>query len=222
MDLIKGEEFYTFASFKRANKIELALFIDILNYLDTSFLPQPEQLHVVDKYPTNITSFTDDAIFKALGLSGGFELESDLLNVGTSITNGGYMGINISEKHTQQNVTIDNLKEFSLTFITKINPRFASAGFQKINDQIYEKYFGEDTEYEDEDIRSLHWLNYFGAEEFAKRGGEALYDNPHIEVKKMGEGVLVQIGESPYDAYTPEGEARLVAAIKAMPPYKRR
>ena len=42
MDLIKGEEFYTFASFKRANKIELELFIDILNYLDTSFLPQPE------------------------------------------------------------------------------------------------------------------------------------------------------------------------------------
>ena len=63
----------------------------------------------------------------------------------------------------------------------------------------------------------LHWLNYFNQETMQKYGGEALYDLPHLtKAEPLGEGIFIQIGESPEDRLQPGGEERLFEATKAM------
>ena len=218
--MISQEEFKIALRFGNSPTRKAQVLIDLLDYFQSSFLPKPTELHIADKQSRNIAIFTEDAIVHALQTAAGVELENNdgSLNIIFSPVDSIYTSIRVKETNIKEQ-SIKNLKMFVLELTQRNNPLFAFADFNKIHDHIYEKHF-EDTEYED--VPLLKWLNYFGKEEFAKRGGEALYDNPYIKVEKMGEGVLVQIGESPYDAYTPEGEALLVKATKAMPPYKRR
>lgn len=219
MTPIEKEEFYISLDLGQFQEIKYEEFTRVLNYLDNSFLHCPVQLYVLDKPPVGIDTFKAPMLMKSLKALGAFELEDNLLNIGFSTIGKADIGISMNETYIQQNCTTNDLKKLLLDLMAITSPSFAVAWFQKINDEIDEKYF-EDTEHED--VPLLKWLNYFGKEEFAKRGGEALYDNPYIKVEKMGEGVLVQVGESPYDAYTPEGEALLVKASLVMPPYKRR
>jgi hypothetical protein len=64
----------------------------------------------------------------------------------------------------------------------------------------------------------LFWLNVLGPEEEARQGGPALAQNPFAKVDRFPFGLVMQVGESPEDAATPEGVERLVKATQAMPP----
>lgn len=70
--------------------------------------------------------------------------------------------------------------------------------------------------------KGFYWLNYFGNEELKKQGGEeAIMTNPYIAIAEPFEdGLFVQVGETPFDCLTPEGEAQLVNATNALPPVK--
>ena len=218
--MISNEKFRIALRFGNSPVRQFNTFISLLDYFEGSFLPRPTELHISDRPSISITKFTEKSIVQALQTADGIELEipDQSLRIGFSPTHSIYLSIRVKEVNIKEQ-SIDSLKTFVLELIQRSHPLLTFAGFDKINDYIYEKHF-EDTIHED--IFLLNWLNYFGKEEFAKRGGEAIFDNPYIKTEKMGEGVLIQVGESPYDAYTPEGEALLVKATKAMPPYKRR
>jgi hypothetical protein len=67
----------------------------------------------------------------------------------------------------------------------------------------------------------LFWLQYFGKEELERQGGmEALESNPLLKTERIHDGLLIEVGESPYDAFTPEGEELLVRATRSLPPVR--
>ncbi|UUC47308.1 hypothetical protein [Flavobacterium cerinum] len=68
------------------------------------------------------------------------------------------------------------------------------------------------------DFPGLYWLQYYDAEEFKKQGGKAILDNPYIDAQLIKDGIFIQVGETPYDFQTPEGEDRMTKANAAMPP----
>ncbi len=70
------------------------------------------------------------------------------------------------------------------------------------------------------DFPGLYWLQYYGAEEFKRQGGKAILDNPYIEAQLIKDGVFIQVGDSPYDVHTTEGEERMIKANAAMPPVR--
>ncbi len=46
-------------------------------------------------------------------------------------------------------------------------------------------------------------------------------NNPYVtEIKKIGDGIFIQVNDSYFDCLTPKGEQRLVNATKAMPPIR--
>lgn len=67
------------------------------------------------------------------------------------------------------------------------------------------------------DFPGLYWLQYYDAEEFKKQGGKAILDNPYIDAQLIKDGIFIQVGDSPYDIHTPEGEDRMTKANAAMP-----
>jgi hypothetical protein len=73
----------------------------------------------------------------------------------------------------------------------------------------------------DEERRSkglMSWLQYYGKAELEKRGGFPAFEaNPYVQVQRIHEGLLVQVGDHPDDLDTPKGEALLVNAINALP-----
>lgn len=64
----------------------------------------------------------------------------------------------------------------------------------------------------------LYWLQYYGADEFKKQGGNAILDNPYIDAQLIKDGIFIEVGKSPYEVHTPEGEELMIQANAAMPP----
>lgn len=63
----------------------------------------------------------------------------------------------------------------------------------------------------------LYWLNYFDKASMDAYGGEALYDLPHItKAEPLGEGILIQVGDSPESRLQPGGEEQLFEATKGL------
>jgi hypothetical protein len=67
-------------------------------------------------------------------------------------------------------------------------------------------------------LNGLFWLNFLGPEEEHLQGGPTIEDNPIAKVKRLPSGLILEVGESPFDALTPEGEQLLVDATLALPP----
>jgi hypothetical protein len=66
-----------------------------------------------------------------------------------------------------------------------------------------------------EEFDGFYWLNYFSPEKMQELGGKALFDLPYAtKIEEMNGGILIQIGESPEEAMTPEGEERLFKATE--------
>jgi hypothetical protein len=97
---------------------------------------------------------------------------------------------------------------------------FAKCEADQLHFNIYEKYFGLDY-IRTSNVTYLNWLQYFGKEELYRQGGiEALESNPLLKTERIHDGLLIQVGESPYDAFTPEGEQLLVEATRSLPPVR--
>lgn len=67
----------------------------------------------------------------------------------------------------------------------------------------------------------LEWLQYYNHDELKRQGGDAILENPYIKAERLCGGILVQVGESLEEAYSPEGQELLVKATKAMPPVQK-
>jgi len=222
MDIAKRETFNVFLNLPNTPHISPTMALSLLDYLEVSFLPRPTQLQIIDQRPVSIQHFTEAAVKNALRTATYVELEraDRALRVGVSTTQGNYISIRVAEPWFKQ-ATVADWKAFALYLIEATQPLSASAGFEAIMREIVEMAFGEDTPYEEVDMRNWEWINYLGAVEWEKCGGAALLDNPYLQIERLRTGQLVQIGDNPYDVYTPTGRTKYINAVKAMPPYQR-
>ena len=81
---------------------------------------------------------------------------------------------------------------------------------------VYELYESFDFTGNNSDFTGFRWLNYLSPEEMALNGGKALYDLPYLtKAEQLGEGIFIQVGETPNDARTEEGQQQLFKATEA-------
>ena len=222
MDLAKQETFRMFLSLPDTSHISPTLALGLLDHLEASLLPRPTQLHIIDQRPRSIQHFNEAAVKNALRTATYIELEGEdrVLRVGVSTMQRNYISIRVKASWFKQE-TVADWKALALYLIEATQPLFANVGFEAIIEEIVETVFGEDTPYEDVDGRNWNWINYLGPLEWERSGGAALLDHPSLQIQPLGTGQLVQIGDRPYDFYTPTGRAHYINAVKAMPPYQR-
>jgi hypothetical protein len=97
-----------------------------------------------------------------------------------------------------------------------VSPTYARAHLDAAAQRLHEQHYqgNERSFYAD----GLFWLNFFGPDELERQGGAAVADNPHARVEHVDGGLLLEVGDGHLDAATPEGEQRLLAATRALPP----
>ncbi|MEO0040633.1 MAG: hypothetical protein RL329_81 [Bacteroidota bacterium] len=65
----------------------------------------------------------------------------------------------------------------------------------------------------------LVWRQYLSAKELEIQGGKAAFEsNNLLKTERIHDGLLIEVGESPYDIFTDEGEALLAKATESLPP----
>ncbi|MDJ1470979.1 hypothetical protein [Xanthocytophaga flava] len=106
------------------------------------------------------------------------------------------------------------------SILMKINCGVGVCHFSNVHVSMLEKHFrGQKRTFY---LPALNWLQYLGKEELERQGGmEALEANPLLKTERIHDGLLIQVGESPYDAFTPEGEELLVKATRSLPPVRK-
>lgn len=139
-----------------------------------------------------------------------YESESDKPNVRITVSTGkGLISIPLDKGDEYKSV-----KEIALNLSEILNLKkleVAPVNFRSF-DRKYEK------EKRTIDFPGLYWLQFYDAGEFKKQGGKAILDNPYIEAQLIKDGIFIEVGKSPYDVHTPEGEALMNNANAAMPP----
>lgn len=101
--------------------------------------------------------------------------------------------------------------------LTNIVPQPTSTvGHGPDNEIFYELYEPFDFTGRNSDFTGFSWLNYLGPEEMALNGGEDLYHLPYItKAEPLGEGIFIQVGDTPNDATTEAGKQQLFKATEA-------
>ena len=220
MKAIKDEILFNF-NIRRSKQGQLTIYENILKELSDFFPSITPNFLLVNENIVSINGFSDKRIVEVIQQQAKKEelpVKIKDTQKGFSIlfstdTTGFTSSIHTSllTNHTEKGF-VNKFKEF----INITKPLYAVCLLYSINIRIHIKHFR--WEPRTPASGSLAWLQYFGAEEFLRQGGEDIFDNPYIQAEKIGDGVLIQVGDSPYDAYTPEGEELLVKATKAMPP----
>lgn len=202
----------------------LSAFIQkVMETLQTLPLPVPSQIIQADKSAIKISGYSDSKIVDAvrseferrqlpLVLNDPSSEYSVSLSTGIKDFN---LIISLPGEEARSPI-IGQAERIFRALCSVLTPEVGCCYLSDARWEIRQKYF----EWE---IRTTHfsffgWLNYFNAKEFARQGGEVIFQNAYIKAERLSEGVLIQVGESPFDAHTPEGEELIVKATRALPP----
>lgn len=184
----------------------------VLERLEKSFLPRPRTLEVTGLSDRPVKGYLDDAVKKALDRRKySVVLLGDDFRVGiVQLRNRTSVGVDFLPGPSAQEI-----RNLFLDLIRLIKPTYARAHFAGHAQELFEKHYKENERsfY----ANGLYWLNFFGPEEDARQG-KGLAQNPHARAERLPEGLLMEVGSSPEEAVTPEGERRLLAATAALPP----
>ncbi|MEL1242844.1 hypothetical protein AAEO56_01110 [Flavobacterium sp. DGU11] len=203
----------TFFYTKKAFSEKEILFI--LNLCD-ELLPPPKtavitQANNVKELP--ITSYLDKEVLKAFVRNKyGIGYESDE----------GKPSIRITKPDGRGFVSIPSIKREEFHITKKIALHLAEGldlkllAVPPVEFESFNKIYKENRR--TTDFPGLYWLQYYDAQEFKKQGGNAIFDNPYINAQLIKDGIFIEVGHSPYDFQTPEGEALMIKANAAMPP----
>lgn len=205
--------YWVFISRDDADRRSSGSIRPIFERLEASFLPKPATLQVPGAREATIAGWLDPKAAKAIDVgkrSVGFVgqgIQASLVLPANRIS------MSLFFRPGPEPVEIRRL---FLDLCDIVSPTYARAGLnnkgQELDDTAYAGH--PRTFYAD----GLYWLNFFGPDEEARQGGPSLADNPYALVRRQRNGLLIQVGESGMEMLTPEGEARLVAATRAMPP----
>ncbi len=200
-------------------KINLLSYEYVFVKFFNSFIPAPDKLRLQDGSEYAIDGFLDPKILAELALKLN-EPENSIQTVYQNESNtmildpDGTIYVEISASFINREIAT-SLCRMLREIAAEIKPYFIASALQNISSHIYRQHF----EWQDRSWHSpsLVWLQYFGPHELKKQGGEAIFNNPFIKAEKLGEGIFIQVGNNPFDAYSSEGESLLVKATEAMP-----
>ena len=204
-------------AFGKSKSPQSDMFWHIMKRIEDSFLPTVTKILMPDKGTQPIISARDDKVLKAIKSEKLLELKDDnnLIEIALIPRHRLNMTIAVNRKIIEK-TPVNEIIDLFQAIISIHQPVIAEANFFVISKRLMDMYYRENLR--TRRSPGLVWLQYFGEEECTKQGGEAIFNNPYLKIEKIGRGILIQVGESPHDAYTPEGEKLLVKATKAMPP----
>jgi hypothetical protein len=186
----------------------------ILNLCE-ELLPPPKQAIVTqakDAKELPITSYLDKEVLKAFDRNKyGIEYESDYEKPSIRITKPDGRGL-ISIPLIQGD-EYQLTKKIALLLIEGLNLK--NLAVPPIEFESFQRTYKKNRR--TIDFPGLYWLQYYDAEEFKKQGGKAILDNPYIDAQLIKDGVFIEVGKSPFDVHTPEGEELMTKANAAMP-----
>jgi hypothetical protein len=95
---------------------------------------------------------------------------------------------------------------------------FAQCSFTGYCSDFNKKYFESKGIHRNLFLPHFVWLQYISSKELEIQGGRSAFEkNPLIQTTCLHDGLLVQVGESPYDIFTDDGEALFVKATLSLP-----
>lgn len=204
--------------FGKAEHPQTDLFWAIMQIIDASFLPNIEILESPDKRPQHVSSATDKKVLQAIQKEIIVELSDKNKNLKIVFFPFGRINLIIAlhrdiVEQTEPNAIINLFK----LIIHVRPPVVAKADFFTATNQMWDKYYQQNPR--TRQASGLLWLQYYGEEEYIKQGGEAIFNNPYIKTERIAKGVLIQVGDSPFNSLTEPGQQALLSATKAMPPF---
>ncbi len=200
---------------------QIQLIIDQLDFLNDLFPFELSQIQLADAKPKAISGLLDPKVKEALLQEmSNDQLAVELTNEDNSFsfvfeTHSAAFGIFIQTNRLENYDWDIFLKSFH-KLVEIFYPDYAEVSLIGISQRILMEHFIWETR--TFNSTCLVWLQYFGSEEYEKQGGKAILENPYVEAEELAGGVVVKVGKTPFDAYTPEGEELLVNATKALPP----
>ena len=213
------------------DELEMLLYVDddsirgasgfqpVLERLHDSFLPRPNELVVPDKPAGAINSYLDGAVLKALDRKKhSVELINDLEKLTVRLVQApdrSYLGIQIPATLAMK-VSADEIRTLFVDLIQILKrPTYGVCRFGARARALHQAAYAQArrTFY----TSGLYWLNFFGPDEIERQGGPDLANNPVAKVEQLPQGILIQVGDDPFQAATPEGEEKLKQATAAMP-----
>lgn len=219
-DIIRFE----FRDGKPGNENLTNVTCDLLRLLSATALPSPSMIEFVDQDKKIISGFLDPGIPAYVehivkNNKQGFSLinaEEDFV-VSISPFSREYVLLLRIPVSPQEQEKITALRELFHKVSSFLQPDIGRCYLAHANLNIRQKHF----EWESRTgyFTFFGWLTYFGKRELYRQGGkEILLSLPHSVTAPVGEGVLIEIGNDPFDANTPEGEELIVRATRALPP----
>jgi len=198
----------------------------ILSILDNTTLPKPKKImwtnQKLEWEEKEIDSFTDKLLFERID-----PLERDREVYETWVDYNSETNLNIRIGQSYEDViNIYVVLDVAIAYAYRYYGELFSSMLQlipycktgkcgSIYDKIYKSKFKELAK------PYLGWLQYFNGKMIVERGGFELFEsNSLLKTERIHNGLLIQVGESPYDAFTPEGEKLLVEATRSLPPVK--
>lgn len=203
--------------FGRSETSQPELWDPILVELSKSFLPQPDIISCLGKPDYPISGILDDKVLQAVRNEKVVILtrQDDTLNITFQPVNRLNLVISVHEDFIESTLP-DTIVSLFKKIIHIRTPLTARCCFYSLSRAILDKHYASNPR--TPQVPGLDWLQYFGSDQLNKQGGNSVMENPYIHAEKIDSGLLVQVGESPFDAYTSDGEALLVKATNAMPP----
>jgi hypothetical protein len=192
---------------------------DIVHYFENSFLPKPTLLKVTGLKDKKIENYVNGATINALNKKKhAVQFHHDPLIASAIIIqldDETLINAYIPAADVKL-LSINSLKEFLKELIIRTNPSFGIVSYETCAEELHEKYYKDSPR--TFNSSGLQWLQFFGSDEEKRQGGTAIEQNPYIKTERIANGLLVEVGESPFDACTQAGKDLLVMATKAMPP----
>jgi hypothetical protein len=197
-------------------------FLPALQCFQNSFLPKPNRIEITDKKGKNVVDYLDKEILKALEIQKYVvylcidEIDTEIMLIHGRDEAG--IGFSFSEEYVKQ-INKKDLIELFINISRLVNPTFSFCSLESKYVEILEK--NRDIFNRTFYAKGLRWLNFFGPEEEERQGGKTIEQNPYAtRIERFPEGLFIQVGNTPFDCLTPDGELQLVNATKAMPPLK--
>ncbi len=206
--------------------------LPVLTYLENSFLPKPLEVQFTGKSPSRlrkkqIHSYLDPQLLALLEPNG---RTGTLINI--QATHQHYCFVAFFQDGISHQIVMDidgalvvQAKIATLkALFTDLLHQCPQAYYAQCCFTLYYAVFNRKhiepcgisrTNY----LRFLVWLQYLSAEELRIQGGRDAFErNSFLQTERLHDGLLVEVGESPYDIFTEEGEALLVKATFSLPP----
>ncbi len=200
--------------FGRSRERHAQLLGKVVEQIDKSFCPKPTLMSSPDRVPRSIDGFRDPRLKQRLEKAKLVELEGPMFTLVLMTERRIAAGLFL-RKSFLQGVDPHDIQSLFAAIVDIQQPFVAYCDFTEVEASLAAErgYMQSNTVY---DI-GLLWLKFFGPKITGYLGREALLDNPHGVAKRVGDGVLIQVGQSPWEGLTKAGKSRLLQATLAMP-----